>query len=114
MTGWTVAAEPKKNLSFSEHFVALGVCFDFKCALEGQIVISNRAERIADMRVEIDSIVEAGRISSKQAAQIRGKLLFAEAQSFGRWSRFHRSALDSHANGVGSGVLTPELQEELL
>eukprot|EP00971_Amphidinium_carterae_P302360 6008073-Amphidinium_carterae.1 len=67
------------------------------------------------MRVEIDSIVEAGRISSKQAAQIRGKLSFVEAQSFGRWSRFHWSALDSYANGVGSGALTtPELQEELL
>eukprot|EP00971_Amphidinium_carterae_P302359 6008072-Amphidinium_carterae.1 len=66
------------------------------------------------MRVEIDSIVEAGRISSKQAAQIRGKLSFAEAQSFARWWRFHRSALDSHANGVGSAALTPELQEELI
>eukprot|EP00971_Amphidinium_carterae_P230856 4581188-Amphidinium_carterae.1 len=78
MTGWTVAAEPRKNLGFSECFVALGVCFEIKCALEGQIVVSNEAERIADMRAEIDSIVEAGRISSKQAAQIRGKLSFAE------------------------------------
>eukprot|EP00971_Amphidinium_carterae_P026387 520557-Amphidinium_carterae.1 len=66
------------------------------------------------MRSEIDGIVDEGRISSKQAAQLRGKLSFAEAQSFARWSRFHRSALDSYANGVGSFAVTPELREELL
>eukprot|EP00971_Amphidinium_carterae_P292735 5811665-Amphidinium_carterae.1 len=34
---------------------------------------------------------------------------FAEAQSFARWSRFHRKALDEHANSAGSFALTPEL-----
>eukprot|EP00971_Amphidinium_carterae_P043065 846911-Amphidinium_carterae.1 len=66
------------------------------------------------MRSEIDGMVEAGRISSKQASQLRGKLSLAEGQSFARWSRFHRSALDVHANGVGSSSLTLELREELL
>eukprot|EP00971_Amphidinium_carterae_P168177 3332229-Amphidinium_carterae.1 len=44
----------------------------------------NKPERIADMRSETDSIFEAGKISSKQASQLRGKLSFAEAQPFAR------------------------------
>eukprot|EP00971_Amphidinium_carterae_P333280 6467941-Amphidinium_carterae.1 len=72
MTGWSVASEPRKNLDFVDSLVALGVKFEFGSALTGQLVISNKPERIYDMKGEIDCILDEGRISSKQAAQLRG------------------------------------------
>eukprot|EP00971_Amphidinium_carterae_P106449 2108516-Amphidinium_carterae.1 len=41
----------------------------------------------------MDTVLAMNSLSSRQAAQLRGKLAFAESHCFSRWTRFHRCVL---------------------
>ena len=50
----------------------------------GEVQIHNRAERIDRIKDEIQEVLDANKLVPAKAAALRGKLLFAQAQTFGR------------------------------
>ena len=66
-------------------FVSLGVVFDLReCKAQSKIWIANKTERVKEIKLSMSKVVEAGALSGHQASSLRGRLIFASAQCFGR------------------------------
>ena len=112
--GWKYSRDPKKFKHFSEVFDALGVQFDLSRALSGTITISNKPSRVQELCAQLDQHMQTQTLAPQDASSLRGKLLFAESQCFGRWSRWFRAELSTRANYPYSGsFVESELAAEL-
>ena len=110
--GWDVSVEKLK--AFSSSFEALGVQFDLGgLPSKGNIVISNTPKRKAAVSKEIRDILRAGFLAQHQAASLRGRLLYGEAQHWGRIMSLTTQLLAQRAQGMGCGIIDHELSEAL-
>ncbi len=113
--GWAVAPG-KKDLPLSPRFIALEVELDLSDATNlharrGPVItVSNTPDRQADICGEIQQVLDANGLSPPVAAQLRGQLVFANAQLFGKCG-----ALAFHLLGknVGEGIYLPRLDGDL-
>lgn len=61
-----------------------GVFFDLGVASVGKAMICNTTSRCTELCDELLKVISEGRLLSKQAQRLRGRMQFAEAQLFGR------------------------------
>ena len=85
--GWQVAAEPKKNVDFSEVFDVLGVRVDLSRQCQGVVSVQNKPSRAAELGKLLSDAMDRGSISPDEAHSLRGRLVFAEQQVWGRNTR---------------------------
>ena len=112
LLGWYLAEEKLKD--FSPSFEGLGVNYDFKGLPSGGImVVGNTEKRRKSNDAEITRILAEQFITQPEASSLRGKLLYGEAQHFGRVLSLTTAALSSRAAGAGSGIVAGELYKAL-
>ncbi|CAE7454272.1 unnamed protein product, partial [Symbiodinium sp. CCMP2456] len=108
--GWQVATEPKKNVDFREVFDVLGVRFDLSKQHLGLISVQNKPTRAAELGMVLSEAMSRGSMSPHEAQSLRGRLIFAEQQT---WGRNTRMALICVGDVAGEGPDQMALSEQL-
>eukprot|EP00435_Cladocopium_sp_Y103_P010348 s3380_g2.t1 len=115
LLGWRFSKKPAKRLSMAKSFDALGVVFDMEYSQSCRIVVRNKPSRVEQIRNDIDMILQSGRFSTAAAMSLRGRLQFAESQTFGRAVMLHMRTCHQRAVGcVNGNMLTDSMMSELL
>eukprot|EP00971_Amphidinium_carterae_P335009 6470635-Amphidinium_carterae.1 len=84
LIGWKVTRDPRKTFDFAPVFDLLGVTIDFALFGTGTCQVRNKESRVLDLLQCIQSFLDARELTPGQAASLRGKLLFTEAQHYAR------------------------------
>ena len=114
LLGWEVATGAKKAPPFSSVFKALGVQVDVSQAHLGTIQVTNTPERLEALRAEVQSVVASGKLTSGEAASLRGRFQFAASQTFGRFGIVPLKLLAGRADSSnGSCLLDAALRQAL-
>ena len=108
LIGWLFAETGGKGLPFSEEFNALGVHVACQRSIHGVVEFSNTARRVEELCSAIQEVLERRHISSREATSLRGRMVFAEGQLFGRTGRLCLDVLNDHASEKSQGDLTEE------
>ena len=87
MLGWTLSPEEKKNPPFAEVFDTLGVRFDLTQQSSGTISIGNTPGRVQELQDALQAVLDSDTLSYEWAQRLRGRLIFAEQQLWGRNGR---------------------------
>jgi hypothetical protein len=82
LLGWKLAMAEKKRKAFAKRFVTLGVVVDLKEIKSGWVELHHKEGRLDDIAAQVAKL--RGGMNFRDALSIRGKLAFAEGQSFGR------------------------------
>jgi len=84
LLGWKLKADKETPLDSS--FIALGVVFDLSQCFHKvpNLVVKNKPGRPEAIRADIAKILNTRKISGILAQRVRGKMVFARAQTFGR------------------------------
>ena len=81
--GWEVSKD--KELPFESCFRALGVLFDMRAVQSGgAIIVQNTEDRKVAITALIRQVLDRGYLSQQDAASLAGKLVYSEAQHWGR------------------------------
>ena len=83
--GWDLSSD--KLIPYESVCKVLGVQFDFKMSGEGWTVVTNTKDRVDELCEAIEEILEAGTLRRGDGEKLRGRLLFASGQLFGRRAR---------------------------
>ena len=78
--GWHIKEEKEKP--FRPRFEALGAVIDASQVAnraEPAVVISNKPERIDEIQGKIEEVLDTGRLSQQEAAELRGRLVFSNS-----------------------------------
>ena len=103
--GWTLSTDESKDVAFAQRFQALGVEFNLEDMNSGFFTVGNTESRKAELRAKIDSVLETDTLTVHDATSLRSRLLFADAQVFGR---FAKAALHEIGKiGLGSCDMHP-------
>ena len=114
LLGWRFSKKPTRRLSMAKSLDALGVVFDMEYSQSCRIVVRNKPSRVEQIRNDIDMILESGRFSTAVAMSLRGRLQFAESQTFGRAVMLHMRTCHQRAVGCVTGnMLTDSMMSEL-
>ena len=109
LLGWKIAMNAEKRLPFSEQFQMLGPVVDLTQARDGLVQISNKATRIDEL-LEIVRRLELGEeFSETQMQSLRGRLLYAAGNTFGRCTQIAVQALGKVARKGTRFVIDEEL-----
>ena len=114
LLGWLFAETGDKGLPFASDFNALGVHVICTRSLHGVVEFGNTSKRIDELSETIRCIIARGGISSREAMALRGRMVFAEGQLFGRSGRLCMDALNKHSVDGGDEKLTQEDVSSLL
>eukprot|EP00435_Cladocopium_sp_Y103_P067161 s1265_g29.t1 len=112
LTGWQTSDE--KEGGFNSLSRILGVQIDLQDAHLGCVTICNVESRIKELTATIDDIVTRGKISAAEMRALRGRLVFAEAQIFGRLTGIHMKQLSALEGLVGETDVDGDLLRSLL
>ena len=85
--GWQLSADDEKDKPFSEVFQALGVEFDMREVSQGCLRVGNTSSRKDELRDRIGMVLQENSLDPRDAESLRSRLLFADAQLFGRFSK---------------------------
>ena len=85
--GWKLAEDPEKDLPFAVRFHALGVEFDLTKVCNGVFTVGNTTSRKEELGTRIDAILSNDALEPAVAESMRSRLLFAEAQIYGRHAK---------------------------
>ena len=85
--GWQLSTDEEKDRPFSDIFQALGVEFDMRSVPCGKLHVGNTASRKTELREKIGAVLEDDSLDPRGAESLRSRLLFADAQLFGRFSK---------------------------
>ena len=86
LIGWETSSE--KEAEFDAILRALGVQINLAEVSLGAITVCNVESRVKELVTSIDAILGKGVLSSADAKVLRGRMVFAEAQVFGRLAGF--------------------------
>ena len=107
--GWTWA-KGKKDLNFEHASDLLGVNFDVTDLDLGTVTVSNKPSRISSVCETIKSILVDRALSSHLAAELAGKIQYADSQIAGRAAIPATKIIRERANDRSSALrLTPML-----
>lgn len=114
MIGWRFSKKQNKRLPMSRSFSALGVVFDFGETNNSIVKVRNKPERVSQLVADIQMILDSGCFSPSVATSLRGRLQFAESQTYGRAValRMRSCHLRATQNSPGTDV-TPANRAEL-
>ena len=85
--GWKLAEDPEKDKPFSTTFHALGVEFNLEQVPHGSFSVGNTPARKEELRDRLTHILDNDSLEPQIAESLRSRLLFADAQIFGRFSK---------------------------
>ena len=85
--GWKLSEEPEKDKPFATVFQALGVEFNLEEVPHGSFSVGNTSARKEELKDRLTHILEADCLEPQIAESLRSRLLFADAQIFGRFSK---------------------------
>ena len=103
LLGWDFADEGSKCLPFDRQFQMLGAAFNLKHLAKGLAYVENKPGRVDSIAEDLSEAVKQGHMSSGSAASLKGKLVFAEAQCFGRIASQSLRLVGEVASGARSG-----------
>ena len=83
--GWRLSEDA--DLPFATRFHALGVEFDLSEVCNGHFTVGNTSSRKEEIGTKIDSILTNNELEPAVAESMRSRLLFAEAQIYGRHAK---------------------------
>jgi hypothetical protein len=106
LLGWLFAETGGKGLPFAEEFNALGVHVACQRSIHGVVEFGNTLRRVDELSGAISDVLKRGRISSREATSLRGRMVFAEGQLFGRTGRLCLDVLNNHAADKCEDTLT--------
>ena len=109
MLGWKFAESGQKACGFAQLFSALGICVNVSGLHEGSALFDNTESRRSEIVKCIDEIWASGKLSSKDALRLRGRLQFASGQVFGRVAKAALTAVTQHAYSGRGELLDDEL-----
>ena len=109
LLGFVYAKDGKKFLPFSEFFKMLGLRFNVEPFGTGKVLLGHTDERREELCKTIDGLLGAGRISSKDAERLRGRMVFFEGFAFGRVAN---SAVKSLGRLCTGGTAVHEIDAE--
>ncbi|CAE7340175.1 unnamed protein product [Symbiodinium sp. CCMP2592] len=112
LLGWSTSSE--KDSGFNCLARVLGVSISFADVRAGLVVVSNTEHRIRDLSNLLDLLVSRGSASSHELTVLRGRLLFADNQVFGRRARQVFSVLSKACSCKKNVKITGELLHALL
>ena len=95
--GWAFDREGPKSDSFSSNVAALGVVFNLDPTIDGRLEVHNTERRLSEAVDSLDRIIEARRLSKKDALSLRGRLAFCDAFIFGRLGCVSLQNITHHA-----------------
>ena len=110
--GWETSDE--KEGGFNHISRILGVQINLADAHLGAAVISNVESRVRELVCAIDGILTKGSLTTAEMRVLRGRLVFAEAQIFGRLTGIHMKQLSRFENLVGDAPVDNELKRSLI
>ena len=114
LLGWKTSSNPKEQHQFGKVFSMLGVSIDVSSTLDGYIKISNKPSRVQDVRRAIEGFLRDGKMTSQEAASLKGKLSYMDAQHFARLGIPTTKSLDRRARAHSSSTkFGDELRESL-
>ena len=113
LLGWKIADAPDKRKPFESKFISLGVEVDVGETSLGRVKVRNKPGRVESIASQVDELVKAGGMRSREAASLLGKVRFAEGQIYGRisapltyiLSRWSGRAIVRLRSGLGWNVL---------
>ena len=110
LLGW----DTKVQKPFAVSFEALGVECDLTETKRGLFRFKNKRGRVEEISNTVGSICERGLIKRGEARPIRGRIIFARSQTFGRCGAVALKALGEIADGTkGTPVLDQSTQSAL-
>ena len=89
LLGWKFSMKDSKRQMVSKSFSGLGVTFDLSLSKLKKIVVCNKPGRIDQVCQDIDDILNDARFTVAVASSLRGRLQFAESQTFSRAVSLH-------------------------
>ena len=112
LIGWETSSE--KEAEFDAILRALGVQINLAEVSLGAITVCNVESRVKELVTSIDAILGKGVLSSADAKVLRGRMVFAEAQVFGRLAGIHMKQLTRYEQSIGDSAIDDELRRGLI
>ena len=112
MLGWSTSAE--KEGGFQAIARALGVEINLSDSAAGLFKVCNTAARQRELAASISSILENGSALAKDFEVLRGRLIFAENQVFGRLTCKHMQCISRACRAKGIVTIHDDLAASLL
>lgn len=113
LIGWKYSLKEAKRLPMSSVF-SVRVEVDLRRTKFGEVVVRNKKPRVEQTCNDIDAILAEGHFPAALASSLRGRLQFAESQTFGRAVSLHMKACHSRATGSLPGTfISDDLLKEL-
>ena len=111
LVGWEVSSE--KEASFSAVARILGVQVDLADSRLGAFTVCNVETRVRDIVGSINGVLEKGVMTMAEMRVLRGRLIFAEAQIYGRITGIHMQQLAKWEHAIGEVALDSETKQSL-
>jgi len=111
LLGWVVS-EDKSN-AFDHVTKALGLVIDLSDCQLLKCRICNTEERQSELKVFLDEVLASRTLTQKDGERLRGRMIFAEAQIFGRRAAKAMGVLSQHVTKSRSKVVGDELAAAL-
>lgn len=109
--GWETSSE--KEGDFLAISKILGVQIDLNESMLGRFAVSNVEARVRELVAHIDNILARGTLAAAEMRVLRGRLVFAEAQIYGRLAGLHMQHLGRWEHAIGETVVDEDLKASL-
>ena len=109
LLGWGISEE--KEAEFATAAKVLGVVIDVGSSM--LVRVSNTDERKAELTETITALLDKGTFSIKELTALRGRLVFAEGQIFGRGCYKHLKVVGSRIKSDRPGRIDPQMADSL-
>ena len=93
--------------------VCVCVCVDLTDCHLGLVAVFNTEQRKSELCCSVDKILETGNVRKGELPTLRGSLLFAENQNFGRLHNSHMKTVSRHAELDCAGKVDSDLSDAL-
>ena len=109
--GWETSSE--KEGDFLAISKILGVQIDLNESLLGRFAVSNVDARVKELVATIDTILDRGTLAAAEMRVLRGRLVFAEAQIYGRLAGLQMQHLGRWEHAMGETAVDDDLRHSL-
>ena len=111
LVGWEVSSEKEAN--FDTIARILGVQVDLSESSLGTYSVCNVETRVRDLVSSVNSLLEKGRMTMAEMRVLRGRLIFTEAQIYGRITGIHMQKLAKWEHAIGDVAIDEETKSSL-
>lgn len=98
-----------KRVPFGKRFNMLGAVVDLSHSMEGEVLIMNKESRVQELVATVNKLVEGAQFNESALQSLRGRLLYAAGNTFGRCTQVAVQALGRLARKGTSTFLDAEL-----